>query len=89
MPEPDPEIIYSDLCREFTLDDVTVEVKIYRLEHDPRWALEVVNTAGTSTIWDDLFDTDTQAYAAFSATLQEEGMAAFFEDDEEDGETLH
>jgi hypothetical protein len=88
MTEPDPNIIYSDLCRAVTVDDVTVEVKIYRLEHDPKWALEVVNEAGTSTVWDDLFETDTQAYAAFCATLQE-GMETFLDDDTEGWTTIH
>jgi hypothetical protein len=37
---------------------VTVDIKIYRLEHDPQWALEVINDEGTSTVWDALFDTD-------------------------------
>jgi hypothetical protein len=83
----DPGIIYSDLCRTITLDGITVDVHIYRLEHDPKWALEVANEAGNSTLWDDLFETDTEAYAAFSATVQEEGLQTFLDDG--DFETLH
>jgi hypothetical protein len=54
-------------------------------------SLEVVNEARTSTVWDELFETDTEAYAAFTATVREEGMAAFLddEDDEGHGQTLH
>nr|AGU11719.1 hypothetical protein [uncultured organism] len=91
MSDPDPDIIYSDLCRTVTLDGITVELKIYRVEHDPRWALEVVNETGTSTVWDDLFETDTDASEAFLATVQEEGMETFLddEDDEGHGQTLH
>ena len=56
-------------------------MKIYRLEHDPQWALEVVNEEGTSTVWDDLFDTDDEAYEAFQLTVAEERMRAFLDDD--------
>lgn len=52
---------------------------IYRLEHDPKWALEVVNQAGTSTVWDDLFDSDDDAYATFRQTVADEGMQAFID----------
>lgn len=81
MREREPNIIYSSLGRVLTLDGVTVDLKIYRLEHDPQWALEVVNEEGTSTVWDDLFDTDDEAYEAFQLTVAEEGMRAFLDDD--------
>ena len=75
----DPNIVTSGLSRTVTQQGVQVEVLIYRLEHDPMWALEVVNEQGTSTVWDDLFDTDDAAFAAFQLTLDEEGMDAFFD----------
>ena len=50
MPNRDPNIITSGLSQSFAKDGVTVEVKIYRLEHDPKWSLEVVNVEGTSTV---------------------------------------
>lgn len=81
MRDRDPNIIYSSLGRVVSIDGVTVDVKIYRLEDDPQWALEVVNEEGTSTVWDDLFDTDDEAYAAFQLTVEEEGMRAFLDDD--------
>lgn len=81
MTDRDPNILYSSLGRVVTIDGVTVEVKIYRLEHDPQWALEVINDEGTSTVWDTLFDTDDEAYAAFQLTVEEEGMRAFLDDD--------
>jgi hypothetical protein len=52
---------------------------IYRLEHDPQWALEVVNENGTSTVWDNLFDSDEKASEAFELTLREEGISAFLD----------
>jgi len=47
-----------------------------------------VNTHGTSSVWDDLFDTDEDAYTAFEEAVEEEGMETFL-DDEIDNPTLH
>lgn len=58
-----------------------VDVKIYRLEHDPQWASEVINEEGTSTVWETILHTDGEAYAAFQITVEEEGVRAFLDDD--------
>ena len=79
MEERDPNIIHSGLSRTVTLQGASVEVKIYRLEHDPKWAMEVVNENGTSTVWDNLFDTDDEALQAFQLALDEEGIDAFLD----------
>ena len=79
MPDRDPNIVNSGLSRTVEVEGVSVEVMIYRLEHDPKWALEVVNDAKTSTVWDALFDTDTEANEAFELTLREEGIDAFLD----------
>ena len=77
MEDRDPNIVTSGLSRTVTQDGRTVKLGIYRLEHDPRWAMEVVNQAGTSTVWDDQFDTDEDAHREFLRTIEEEGMDAF------------
>ena len=79
MPDRDPNIVTSGLSRTVTVDGVTVVVNIYRLEHEPQWALEVVNEIGTSTVWDAPFDTDEEANDAFQLTVAEEGMEAFLD----------
>ncbi|MBB5712995.1 hypothetical protein [Sphingomonas xinjiangensis] len=79
MAERDPNLITSSLSREESRDGVTVRVEIYRLEDRPGWALEVVNGEGTSTVWDELFETDDAADAAFRETLAAEGMVAFLD----------
>ena len=79
MPDRDPNIVTSGLSRAVTVDGVTVVVNIHRLEHDPQWALEVVNEVGTSTVWEAPFDTDEEAFAAFQLTVEEEGMEAFLD----------
>ena len=79
MSDRDPNIVTSGLSRTVTVDGVTVVVNIYRLEHEPQWALEVVNEIGTSTVWDAPFDTDEEANDAFQLTVDEEGMEAFLD----------
>jgi hypothetical protein len=75
--EKDPEIIYSSLCTKFSKDDRVVEVNIFRIETESTWHLEVVNEQNTSTVWDDPFDNEEQAYAEFLSTVEDEGMGAF------------
>ncbi len=79
MPDRDPNLIISGLSRDVTREDITVRVNIYRLEDKLGWSLEVVNDKGTSTVWDELFDTDDDADAAFHETLADEGMKAFLD----------
>ena len=77
MQNRDPNIVYSGLNQRFTRDGVTVEVNIFRLEHETEWLLEVVNAKGTSICWDDPFDSDDAALAEFIRTVEDEGMIAF------------
>jgi hypothetical protein len=83
----DPNIITSSLSRTVTVDGVTVEVRIFRLEQDQHWLLEVVNEFGNSTVWDDVFETDKAASAAFEVALAHEGIETFL--DGGDAPTLH
>ena len=79
MKERIPNLVRSGLSGIVSKDNVTVEVIIVRLENEPKWSLEVVNDAGTSIVWDDLFDSDEDAYAEFQRTVEEEGMRAFLD----------
>jgi hypothetical protein len=75
--EEDPEIIYSDLCREITEAGVTIKVLIYRLEKETAWALEVVDQLGGSTTWDQPFPSERDALDEVLATVAKEGIASF------------
>lgn len=79
MAEREPNLVTSGLSRIVTQDGVRVELCIYRLEDDPNWSLEVVNSAGTSIVWDEMFPTDDAANEAFLLAVTEEGMAAFLD----------
>ena len=72
-------IVYSEFAGRFTQDGVSVEVVIVKLEGGSEWTLEVVNSSGTSIVWDDPFLDDHEAYAEFQRTVSEEGMEAFLD----------
>ena len=84
--ERDPELVRSTYSGSATREGITVRLEIYRLDGDPQWILEVVNENGTSTVWDELFDTDGAAHDAFQSAVEEEGMSTFL--DETDVVTL-
>ena len=75
----DPNLVSSSLSGVVQEAGISVRLEIYRLEQDPKWALEVVNDAGSSTVWDLLFDTEEQAFAAFRLVVEEEGMETFLD----------
>ena len=75
-------LIYSPLQQHYTVDGKTVEVCIYRMS-DSGWTLEVVDQCGNSTVWDDEFSTDTEAFDVFLQELKEEGIEAFIGADPE------
>tara|TARA_R110002020_G_scaffold131872_1_gene294630 strand:+ start:1568 stop:1900 length:333 start_codon:yes stop_codon:yes gene_type:complete len=73
--EDDFELEMSPLCQKVTADGKTVEVEIYRGDKGG-WLLEVVDEFGTSTVWDDEFDTDRAALEEVQATIRDEGIDA-------------
>jgi hypothetical protein len=80
LDQREPNLVRSSLSRTVTKDGVTVEVSIVRLENETEWSLEVVNTSGTSIVWDDLFSSDEDAFAEFERTVAEEGIRTFLDE---------
>lgn len=72
----DIEIIYSPLQQTYSADGHSLSIQIYR-SHGAPWVLEVVDEHGTSTVWDDLFDTDKAALEAAFLAIEQEGIASF------------
>ena len=89
MADIDPPIIDSPLSQTVNRDGITVRIAIFRLEEDEGWTLEVVNETGTSTVWEDPFDTDAAAFEAFERAVEAEGMDTFIDDDAEGWTTIH
>lgn len=77
------KIITSPLSRKFTRDGITIEILIYRIDADPAWQLEVVDAAGGSTVWEDLFATEQDALNEAFQTIASEGIASFRRDPEQ------
>lgn len=73
----EPNIIISGLSRNFWIDDETFKFEIYKLEGPSCWTLEVTDGSGTSTVWDEEFETDEAAHKCLMETLDKEGIAAF------------
>jgi len=76
MKDRDPNIVHSGLSGLKSVDGISYEVCIYRLEHIPGWALELKLPDGGSVVWDGTFKTDEDAYAEYERTLHEDGLSA-------------
>lgn len=84
------ELEYSKHNGKFTRDGVTLTIAIYRGKGDEgRWILEVENEAGGSTVWEETFSTENDAWDEFLATVQREGIEQFVFDDDTDMSVLH
>ena len=67
------DLIYSKHCQAVSRNGKTVEVEIYSSGKND-WILEVVDEENNSTVWDDPFLTDDEAFQEFQRTLEEEGI---------------
>lgn len=68
----------SPLSGPITEDEVTVELRIYRIPGDASgWVLEVLDEGGGSTVWAEHFPTEADALRAFRDAVEEYGMASF------------
>lgn len=81
MTDPEPELIESPLNRSIERGGRRLKVNNVRLANERGWSLEVVNDHNTSTVWDDQFQTDRDADAAFKTALADEGFEAFLDKD--------
>ena len=79
MDDEDREFEHSPLSGTFSRNGESVDVEIYRYAgtQDP-WQLVVIDlSSGGCTAWQDTFATDHEAYGAFTATVEADGMAPF------------
>ncbi len=76
---PDPNIVNSGLSQRVCVEGHDFSIEIYKLEGGKEWSLEVVDEEGTSTVWDDLFNSDQAALDEVMKAIKEEGLAAFRE----------
>ncbi len=78
-------IIISPLSQELSSGNQAVRVKIYKLEGNRRWCLEVVDEYNNSTVWDDTFETDADALNEVQRIIRDDGIGGLIgpEGDEE------
>ncbi|TDK32303.1 hypothetical protein E2F50_18495 [Rhizobium deserti] len=78
-PDDLPETEHSELAGEFTDDDITVLVDIYRAAGSQGdWTLEVITEEDDVTSWEEPFATDREAFDEFLATVERDGIRSFF-----------
>jgi hypothetical protein len=78
-PDDHPETEHSELAGEFTDDDITVLVDIYRAAGSKGdWTLEVITEEDDVTSWEEPFATDREAFDEFLATVERDGIRSFF-----------
>ena len=73
------ELIHSPLTQIYEADGYRLQIQIYRLSNT-LWSLEVVDENGTSTVWDELFDTDKAALERAFLDIEKDGAAQFVEE---------
>jgi uncharacterized protein len=76
MTDNNIELIHSPLTQTHSADGHTLQIQIYR-SADSLWILEVVDERGTSTVWDEPFETDSAALEAAFAAIEEDGVHHF------------
>jgi hypothetical protein len=76
MTKKDPELIESPLSQSYAADGETIEVSIYRLRNS-KWFLEVTDSQGTHTVWEEEFDSDKEAWSEFLRDVTVNGIAQF------------
>ena len=79
MDDEDREFEHSPLSGTFRCDGEAVDVEIYRYAgtQDP-WQLVVIDlSSGGCIAWANTFATDQEAYEAFIAMVETDGMTSF------------
>lgn len=76
MTDDDIQLIHSPLTQTHSADGHTLQIEIYR-GAGSLWILEIVDELGTSSVWDEQFETDTAALAAAFLAIEEEGIHHF------------
>jgi len=71
--ENNAEVETSTLSQHLSADGKTVKVEICRGDGGG-WNLAIIDESGTSTIWDEEFDTEAAALKEAKATIRDEGI---------------
>ena len=70
----EPKLVESPLSQSISSGGKTVSIEIYHLENETTWTLEIVDEFSNSTVWDDPFQTDSEALVEAKKTILAEGV---------------
>ena len=70
------DLIDSALNQTYTKNGKSVEIYIYRMPNTS-WILEVVDSFGNSTVFDDEFATDSEALSYVIEEIERDGIEGF------------
>ena len=77
MPDyTEDDLIKSLLDQTYSKDGKSIEIEIYRMPDTP-WNVQVVDTFGNSTVWDDEFESDKEALQFVLAEIERDGIDEF------------
>ena len=70
------DLIDSELNQKYTKDGKSVEIQIYRMPNTS-WVLEVVDSFGNSTVFEDEFATEGEALSYIIDEIERDGIEGF------------
>ena len=70
------DLIKSLLDQTYSKDGKSIKIEIYRMP-DTGWNVQVVDTFGNSTVWDDEFESDKEALQFVLAEIERDGIDEF------------
>ena len=77
MPDyKEDDLIESLLDQTYSKDGKSIKIEIYRMP-DTGWNVQVVDTFGNSTVWDDEFESDKDALQFVLAEIERDGIDEF------------
>ena len=77
MPDyKEDDLIESLLDQTYSKDGKSIKIEIYRMP-DTGWNVQVVDTFGNSTVWDDEFESDKEALQFVLAEIERDGIDEF------------
>ena len=84
----EPEIERSPLSQSISSGGRTVKVEIYRLKGESAWILEIEDEFNNSTVWDDPFDSDSEALTEARKSILKDKITSYIgpEDGKSNGE---
>ena len=68
--------LYSELCGDVRRHGVNLKVLIFRMDVRSDWMLWLVSETGRPIVWDQVFDSEAEAYSEFEKFLREEASSA-------------